>query len=174
MSELVSLVWLIKCLGANAYVQTVQDGSQCSDIGLDADVRGPDVLPLHLDACHVVARLCKEFTDLTKREQLTDDLRQCLDGVVDSLKNAIDPKPQTVAVVGQTGSGKSVLLCALIKASLLPSSSVVCINCTSGAHVVKLVLLSRGMTRIFVLVYNTDIGIVTQCLHVCNNGTVLS
>lgn len=155
-------------------MQTVLDDSQCSDIEPGADVGRPDVLPLHLDACHVVAKLFKEFTDLTEREQLTDDLWQCLDGVLDGLKNAIDPKPQTVAVVGQTGSGKSVLLCALIKASLLPSSSVVCINCTSGVHVIKLVLLSRGMTRIFFLVYNTDISIVAQCLHVYNNGTVLS
>jgi ABC-type glutathione transport system ATPase component len=112
-------------------VSDVDDSDLDTDLcsANESDVKMPDISlssSLHLDAYALVDETCLQFAELTKHEPVTGELQQFFKHVMDSLKNAVNPQPHTVAVVGKTGSGKSTLLCALVQSMVLPSSSLVC------------------------------------------------
>jgi predicted GTPase len=83
---------------------------------------------LHREVSDLLTSILPKFEAITGRIKMPAELLDTL-GQVKKCAACIEPKPRTVAVVGRTGVGKSTLICALLKTVLLPSSSLVSMEC---------------------------------------------
>ena len=91
----------------------------------DIEMADVSVPSLHLDAFRLVEKTCKDFVDLTEGELLPDDVQRHLEKAVDGLKALSNSKAPIVGVLGNTGAGKSTLICSILKWMGLPRSSQV-------------------------------------------------
>lgn len=97
------------------------------DLNVDPDVEMSDAasLSLHLDAFRLVEKALKELADLIRSEFLTDDIQRHLNRAAEDSRNLINLKKYIVALVGRSGTGKSTVLCAVLKCIGLPTSAEV-------------------------------------------------
>lgn len=108
-----------------AYWSASSERSELSDVDSDIEMADVSVPSLHLDAFRLVERTCKDFVDLTEGELLPDDVQRHLEKAVDGLKALSNSKAPIVGVLGNTGAGKSTLICSILKWMGLPRSSQV-------------------------------------------------
>jgi ribosome biogenesis GTPase A len=90
----------------------------------EEDDDSPLCPPLHLEACELITSVSTKVENISEQIDMPVDLVDSLSQIKGRLRG-METKARTVAVVGRTGVGKSTLNCALLKSSVLPSSSLV-------------------------------------------------
>ena len=99
------------------------------------DVRLPRP-PFHMEAYEKLSGISAQFEQIIRhfKEPVDSDLLDCLRQIKERIRS-IETNRYTIAVVGWTGGGKSTLNCALLKAMVLPSDSVVSIKYYSAPEI---------------------------------------